>query len=177
MPDIYFHVTPLPLAPGSIIQHVIEAKDPVSSYRLLEVSQLGLVYTSTLGLEMQMFGMHCICAARAIYCGLGFTREPHSRDHYFAMIAEILADPEATKTTQREIELAWCFADLIMNMTGKPVPWTYNDSWTSILGDWPMERVLSPEGERAFGRTFALLAGDHDLPDGIVGDLDIMRET
>lgn len=156
--------------------HIVETGDPLSSYRLLDVIQLGLVYTTTVGLEMHLRGVPCICAARAVYGGLGFTRDAQSREHYFGMIDQILADPGGMQCSQRDIELAWCFADLIMNKTGRPYPWHYTDPWGSILGDWPMERVLSPDGEAAFGETFAILAGEIDLPDGIVGDVETMRQ-
>jgi hypothetical protein len=33
---------------------IVESRDPLSSYRLLDATQLGLYYTGTLGLEMTM---------------------------------------------------------------------------------------------------------------------------
>ena len=71
----------------------------------------------------------------------------------------------------RSADLSWCFADLYMTQAPKPFPWSYQQFWQSILRDWPMDRVLGDEGEAAFGKVFAVFAGEADLPDGIVGVL------
>jgi len=149
--------------------HIVESEEPLSSYRLLDVTQLVLVYTGNLGIESSMFGMHVVCAGRPHYGGRGFTREPGSRDAYFKLIERILNDPEETKITEREIELAWCYGDIYWNQIPQPYPWKYDDFLSSVKKDWPMDRVLSPEGMAKFGRTFRLFAGDHDLANGMIG--------
>lgn len=150
---------------------IVESRDPLSSYRLLDATQLGLYYTGTLGLEMTMMGIQSVTPARPLYGGYGFTREASSSDAYFGMIRDAFEDPDATALTREEIDLAWVFADLYMTQTPKSFPWSYQQFWPSILEDWPMVRVLSAEGEAAFGRVFAVFAGEADLPDGIVGEL------
>ncbi len=159
-----------PTLPANI--RLIESRDPLSSYRLLDATQLGLYYTGTLGLEMTMLGIQSVTPARPLYGGYGFTREASTLDAYFGMIQDAFQDPDATALTQREIDLAWVFADLYMTRAPKPFPWSYQRFWPSILEEWPMSRVLSDEGETAFGGVFAVFAGEVDLPDGIIGELE-----
>ena len=59
---------------------------------------------------------------RPHYGGRGFTREPGSRDAHFELIERILNDPEETKITEREIELAWCYGDIYWNQIPQPYP-------------------------------------------------------
>lgn len=150
---------------------IVESRDPLSSYRLLDATQLGLYYTGTLGLEMTMMGIHAVTPARPLYGGYGFTREAATADAYFSMIERAFEDPDVSALTQAEIDLSWVFADLYMTQAPKSLPWSYQQFWPSILDDWPMDRVLGAEGEAAFGKVFAVFAGEVDLPDGIVGDL------
>jgi len=150
---------------------IVESRDPLSSYRLLDATQLGLYYTGTLGLEMTMMGIQAVTPARPLYGGYGFTREAETADAYFRMVQQAFEDPSASALTQREIDLSWVFADLYMTQAPESFPWSYQQFWPSILDGWPMDRVLGPEGEVAFGKVFAVFAGEIDLPDGIVGDL------
>lgn len=150
---------------------IVESRDPLSSYRLLDATQLGLYYTGTLGLEMTMLGIQGVTPARPLYGGYGFTREASTPEEYFGMIRAAFEDPDATALTQNEIDLAWVFADLYMTQTPKSFPWSYQQFWPSVLEEWPMSRVLSEEGIAEFGRVLAVFAGETDLPDGIVGEL------
>lgn len=156
-----------PVLPANI--RLVEAGEPVSSYRLLDVSQLVLVYTGNLGIEAAMYGMHVVIAGRPHYAGHGFTREPMSRGDYFSAIEAILADPEATAIGAREIELACCYGDLYWNWIPQPFPWKYDDFLSSVERDWPMDRVLTAEGMSRFGHTFGFFAGDETGEDGMIG--------
>jgi hypothetical protein len=150
---------------------IVESESPLSSYRLLDASQLGLYYTGTLGIEMAMAGIQAITPALPLFGGLGFTRETESANDYFAAIAAAFADPDGTAMTAAEMALAWCFADLYMSDVPKDLPWSYQRFWPSILEDWPMQRVLGADGA-CFDRVFAIFGGEVDLPDGVVGALD-----
>lgn len=148
---------------------LVESEDPLSTYRLLGATQAALVYTGTLGIECAVFGLHVLCAGRAHYIDCGFTRNPESRDAYFDLAARIMLDPESVALTRRQIEKAWCYADLYMNQVPLPFPWAYDDFLSSVENEWPMDRVLSADGEALFGRTFEYFAGDREHEPGLVG--------
>lgn len=52
---------------------LIDADDATSSYHLMDLADVGLVYTSTTGLEMVLGGKPVIVAAKTHYRGRGFT--------------------------------------------------------------------------------------------------------
>jgi tetratricopeptide (TPR) repeat protein len=150
---------------------IVEADERLYSYRLIAAAQLGLYYSGTLALEMAMMGVLALTGARPLIGGFGFTREAATPEAYFDMIAAALADPDGNALTPDEIERAWRYADLYIVQALKPLPWSYQRFWSSIRDEWPMARVLGPEGAAPFDRVFAVFAGEIELPDGIVGDL------
>ena len=52
---------------------LVEAESSISSYRLIELANVILVYTSTIGLEASLMGKPVIVAAETHYRGKGFT--------------------------------------------------------------------------------------------------------
>lgn len=150
---------------------IVETPEGQFSYRLLGAVQLGLYYTGTPGLEMAMMGINAVTGARPPFAGYGFTREAASAETYFAMIEQGFDDPAGSAVTEEAMERAWRFAELYLIRSQHTLPWSYQRFWPSIIEDWPMERVLGPDGVR-FDRVFAIFGGEVDLPDGIVGALD-----
>ena len=57
---------------------IVEADDPLSSYPLMAMADIGLVYTSTTGLEMALHGKPVIVAGRTHYRAKGFTLDVSS---------------------------------------------------------------------------------------------------
>ena len=149
---------------------LVESSDPRLDYQLLDVAQLGLYRTNPIGLELAMMGVISVGAGRTYFAGMGFTRDAQDEDDYFRMVRRGLESPDAVAMTDREIELAWCFADLCVHTAPKPFPWSERNFWPDIVENWPFERVFSEQGRARFGDTFALLAGEIECPDGIVGE-------
>jgi hypothetical protein len=63
---------------------VVAADDPTSSYVFMDEAVLGLVYTSTVGLEMATRGVPVLVAADTHYSGRGFTVDPLTSTQYWA---------------------------------------------------------------------------------------------
>lgn len=148
---------------------LVPSADPVNNYRLLEAAQLGLYYTDRIGLDMAVLGIQAVTPARPFFGEIGFTREAGSLEDFFRLIRIALDDPDGTAMTEQQVDLAWCFADLMIARAAKPFPWPHGRFWRSIIEDWPMERVLSEPGGGVFEEVFAILGGERKLPDGIVG--------
>ena len=72
---------------------VIESSDPTSSYVLMEQADVGLVYSSTAGLEMVLSGRPVVVAAQTHYRGKGFTIDPESQEDFVRVVNEVLDDP------------------------------------------------------------------------------------
>jgi hypothetical protein len=69
--------------------------DSLSSYRLMEQADIGLVYTSTVGLELALLGKPVVVAAETHYSGKGFTIDAANRDDHRQRLEEMLLDPSA----------------------------------------------------------------------------------
>ena len=147
----------LPEVPDNI--HIIGAGDKINTYDLIEIADAGLAYTTTVGLETAMNGRPVIVCGQTHYRGRGFTLDPDSWDEYFSLLETILQDPASARLSEAQIERAWNYAYRFFFEYPRPFPWRLMKFWDD-LAVWPMARVLSAEGEAAFGRTFEFLAGE-----------------
>ena len=139
--------------------HLIEADSPINTYDLIEISDLGLVYTTTVGMEMAMSGVPVVVSGNTHYRNKGFTLDPDSWDNYFNHINKALINPQSYVLTKSQIEDAWHYAYLFFFEFPLPFPWHLANYWNE-LEKWPIERVLSPEGNALFGKTFLYLTGE-----------------
>ena len=74
---------------------VVEPTDPQSSYPLMEASDLGLVYTSTTGLELALRGVPTVVAGETHYRDKGFTLDVDDPEDFRATVTAALDDPAA----------------------------------------------------------------------------------
>jgi hypothetical protein len=91
---------------------VIEAEDPTSSYVFMEEAAVGLVYTSTVGLELAARGIPVVVAADTHYRGRGFTLDPATQDAYWAALDGVLGSPPNAAERDRIRDLARRYAVL-----------------------------------------------------------------
>lgn len=152
--------------------HLIPADAQVNTYDLMEVADLGLVYTTTVGLELAMGGAPVIVVGQTHYRGKGFTLDPDSWEGYFDLLDRALADPARFRPTPEQIERAWGYAYAFFFAYPRPFPWHLLHYWDR-LDRWPLERVLDPAGREAFGRTFDQLAGEPLDWAEILADLEL----
>src|SRR5215211_885086 len=147
----------LPEIPGHI--HVIGALDNVNTYDLIEIADLGLAYTTTVGVETAMNGIPVISCGETHYRKRGFTIDPNSWDEYFATLENVLADLPAHRLTEEQTAKAWNYAYRFFFEYPRPFPWRLMNFWDD-LDVWPVEKVLSDEGMAQFGDTFKFLVGE-----------------
>jgi hypothetical protein len=138
---------------------VVGALDKINTYDLMEIISLGLVYTTTTGLEMAMQGIPVVTAGDTHYRKRGFTLDPASWEDYFAMLEKITGESGTLALTTNQVELAWRYAYHFFFTYPLPFPWHLGGFFKEVE-KWPMERVLGPEGQAEFGQTFRYLAGE-----------------
>jgi hypothetical protein len=85
----------IPVLPANV--RVVGAADPTSSYPLMEAADVGLVFTSTTGLELALHGTPTIVAGRTHYRGKGFTLDASSPDEFEELLEAALADPSSVE--------------------------------------------------------------------------------
>lgn len=147
----------LPEIPPNI--HLVQALDPINTYDLVEIADLGLVYTTTVGMEMAMGGVPVVVSGQTHYRGKDFTLDPVSWESYRQILEATLTAPHEYRLPQEKVERAWHYAYRFFFDYPCPFPWHLHDFWDT-LETWPIERVLSDEGQTLFGNTFRYLAGE-----------------
>jgi hypothetical protein len=137
---------------------VVKPADPVNTYGLMRLISLGLVYSTTTGLEMACRGLPVVVAGRVHYSDKGFTTDPNSPDDYFAALERATAAvPE--RLQPRQVELARCYADVYFECFPRPFPWWDIGYLNTFMDEWPMRRILAGDCPPEFLSTFDFLAG------------------
>jgi len=147
----------LPRLPEHI--RLIKPKDKVNTYDLIEVADLGLVYTTTVGMEMAMSGVPVIVSGITHYRARGFTHDPESWVSYFKLLGQILEQPAKFRLTRSQVEHAWRYAYRFFFEYPRPFPWHLVRMWEDYQAR-PLEKVFSPEGRDQYEETFRFLVGE-----------------
>ena len=142
-------------AMGEIPPHICLVKPDakINTYDILDIADLGLVYSTTVGLEMAMRGIPVVVAGQTHYRNRGFTSDPTTWEMYFSVLDEMLEDLESVQLTQEQVELAWRYAYLFFFEFPKPFPW-HLLGLSEDIKSRPMGYVLSEEGQEKYGETF-----------------------
>ncbi len=89
---------------------VIGANDMTSSYPIMDAADVGLVYTSTTGMELALSGTPVIVAGETHYRGKGFTLDVADEVDFLSTLDAVLADPASfVPDVQRAREYAHFF--------------------------------------------------------------------
>ncbi len=147
----------LPTIPENI--HLIPANAKVNTYDIVEIADLGLVYTTTVGMEMTMSGVPVIVVGNTHYQGKGFTLDPESWEAYFELLTTALADLGLVRLSQAQVDQAWNYAYRFFFEYPQPFPWHLVHFWKD-LDTWPLSRLLSEEGLSIYQKTFKYLVGE-----------------
>jgi len=137
--------------------HVIGPMEKVNTYDLMDIASLGLVYTTTTGMEMSMNGIPVIVCGDTHYAKRGFTLAPQSWGEYYDMLNAMIKEPK--RLTPEQVEKAWEYAYRFFFEYPLPFPWRLMHFWKD-LDVWPLSRVLSEEGQAEYKKTFDYLAGE-----------------
>jgi hypothetical protein len=146
----------LPRLPEHI--RLIGPKDTINTYDLVEVADLGLVYTTTVGLEMTMSGLPVIVSGVTHYRNRGFTHDVDSWVTYFKLLGQILENPGEYRLDRVQVDLAWNYAYRFFFDYPRPYPWHLVRAWEDYQIR-NLKDVFSPEGEALYGETFRYFVG------------------
>jgi hypothetical protein len=137
---------------------VIGAEDSINTYDLIAIADLGLVYTTTVGLEMAMNGVPVIVSGKTHYRNKGFTIDPKNWDEYFYHLNTALADQTQLKANDAHVDLAWHYANTFFFEYPQPFPWHLLHFWKDVEKT-PLGYLFSDKGYIQYARTFELLLG------------------
>lgn len=141
----------LPQLPPHI--KLIEPLDEVNTYDLMDVADLGLVYTTTVGLEMALRGIPVVVAGKTHYRNRGFTHDPGTYVEYFKLLNLLLENTREKRLSTEQVNLAWKYAYLFFFRFQLPYPWKMGQLKDDLELN-PMKNVLSASGMKKYRATF-----------------------
>lgn len=147
----------LPILPEHF--RLITAEAPVNTYDLVEIAVLGVVYTTTVGMEMAMSGVPVVVSGFTHYRGKGFTLDPDTWDEYYKTLDRILEDPQSYRLSEQQVTDVWHYAYRFFFEFTQRFPWHLLYFWDDVA-EWSLDKVLGEEGQSLFGDSFRFLAGE-----------------
>jgi hypothetical protein len=139
--------------------HLLPAGADVNTYDLVNIADIGLVFTTTVGLEMAMIGLPVIVTGETHYRDKGFTLDTDSWDLYFNILEKVLNNPKSFSLSREQVDSAWTYAYRFFFEYPQPFPWHVQHFWEDEE-KWSLESVFSEKGLRLFGDTFNYLVGE-----------------
>jgi hypothetical protein len=146
----------LPELPDNV--RVIPPESEINTYDLIELASVGLVYTTTVGLEMVMSGVPVIVAGQTHYRGKGFTYDPKTLGEYVHLLDRIPEPNKAPSVDEGQVDLAWRYAYRFFFEFPFVFPWHLIGFWDDIEAR-PLEYVLEESNLNAYERTVQALVG------------------
>jgi hypothetical protein len=147
----------LPDLPENI--HLVHADAEVNTYDIVDIADFGLVYTTTVGLELAMSGVPVIVIGKTHYRDKGFSLDPNTWESYFNLLSEVLQNPERAQLTKEQVDCAWEYAYRFFFDYPHPFPWHLVHMWNDVK-TWSLEKVLGKTGMARFGDTLRYLVGE-----------------
>ena len=94
---------------------VIGPENEINTYSLVDIANYGLVFSSSIGLEMVCSGIPVIVSARVHYGDRGFTVFPKNKKEYFDKVAEMIANQGASlghKEKHEALDYYWYYYNM-----------------------------------------------------------------
>ena len=165
-PLMEFLAVRYPTLPENV--RVIGPDEPVHSYPIMEACDVGLAFTSIVGLELALLGKPVIVAGRPHYHQLGFTNDAASPDEYRRLLADALERPE-DHTADVELARRYAYTFFFRAVAGfplanEPVPGLARLTTTDARDLTP---GVSPDIDRIIA---TILSGDPEVANAVRPD-------
>jgi hypothetical protein len=98
----------------------VPAEAPVNTYALVDACRSGVVFSSTVGLEMAMLGKRVLVGSQIYYSGRGFTVDVKDRSHYFEELTRLAHD--STPLSDEQVQQAALFYYMVHFVWQRPYP-------------------------------------------------------
>ena len=134
---------------GSVIQKfcpempdnvtVLQPDSEINSWALYDICDLGLVHTTTCGLELALLGKPVVVASDTHYRNKGFTIDPDSSETY----EQALTDPSSLTLTADQTLLARKYAHLSLVRYQYRFPWiTFSHDKRTVISTNDLDDIL-----------------------------------
>lgn len=137
---------------------LVPPESDVNTYDLIDLAHVGLVYTSTVGLEMAMTGVPVVVAGDTHYRGKGFTSDPSTLPAYFDAVDELVQAPIGSRLPKNQVEAAIRYAYRFFFEFPFVYPWHIVSLWDDIR-DLPLEDAVQPGQRKRYSEALSALSG------------------
>jgi len=137
---------------------LVEPESPLNTYDLIDIADVGLVYTTTVGLEMAMRGLPVIVAGQTHYRGKGFTLDPATVEDYHSLLDRAVKNPDAFRLTKDQMDRAWHYAYVFFFEYPKHFPWHLIDFWQDVEAR-PLEMATDPSNLTRYREALEVMTG------------------
>jgi hypothetical protein len=154
---------------------MVRATDAVSSYALMELSTVGLVYHSTVGLEMACRGKHMVVAGGNMIAGLPFVHTVEGPPTYEALLEGVRElPPGAVDANVRRLAFRFAYGRAFRLPISFPL--VSMPDVNEGLVEWLAPEQLAPGFDRGLDRCVGIVLGERTLCEAPT-TLDRMRTT
>jgi len=108
---------------------IISADTKINPYALIQITDVGILYSGTLGIELSLQGKPVILVSDAHYANKGFTFDAHSKKEYEKLLSKNL------KVTSQRAKMASVYAYYYFIKTFIPVNWFYYNNFLDVGWD------------------------------------------
>ena len=135
---------------------VIKGEEKINSFYLLPYIKCGLVWLSSIGVDMVVRGIPVVCAASPKYSGLDFVHEPPTKKEYFNLIQDY-AQEARRPTSEQERENARKYLYVVFKGFSFPAQGSDYSARTLTLNHMPFQSEHD--------RFYSILTGETERPD------------
>ncbi len=128
----------------------------VNTYDLVEACRLGIVFSSTVGLEMAMLGKPALVGSHVYYTRRGFTLDAKDRTDYFEQLGQLTCGGASVALEREQVRQARLFYYILHCVWQWPYPY---DKPSSVLKRPPAKLLLDP-GMPEYIKTLDVLSFD-----------------
>jgi hypothetical protein len=118
------------IKPNSNIR-IIQPKEKVNSWSIYDITDLGIVHTTTVGMEMPLVNKPCMIVSKTHYRNKGFTIDVNSKDEYFDLLLNFSSDKIDFEKNKKE---ALKYAYLLFIRYQVPFNMFFEEPSTNIKG-------------------------------------------
>ncbi len=129
---------------------IVPPESELSSYALMELADVGLVFSSTTGMEMSLMGKRVIVVGKTHYWGRGFTFEPSTESEYYDMMSDFLLRGLGNEKYKVDIEMARRYTNFIFYVASLQLKQVTANNFRTVPSLWlDSYKDLEPGKDRA----------------------------
>ncbi len=152
----------MPRLPTNV--RVVQPTSGIDSYALMDEACAGLVYTSTVGLEMAAMGKPVVVAGATHYRGRGFTLDPENAKTYWETVTRVVAVGMEADVRERTRERARRYAHAFFFRFHHPIHAVHEEGHSRPRLALGAGSLLNPGSDPSLDLIVADLLGEEARP-------------